>query len=85
MYQPQSPDTSASADRMQFDILRRMSPQQRLALMTELTLTAQRLAFLGLRSRYPDATDDEIWLRLAAHRLGAERVAKIYGWRPDDE
>jgi hypothetical protein len=85
MYEPQSSDTSEEADRIQFEMLRGMSPQERLALMTELTLSAQRLAFAGLRLRYPNASDDEIWLRLAARRLGIETVRKIYGWRPDEE
>ncbi len=85
MYEPQSSDTSEEADRIQFEMLRQMSPQARLALMTELTLSAQRLAFAGLRSRYPNASDDDIWLRLAARRLGHETVRKIYGWQPDDE
>jgi hypothetical protein len=85
MYVPQSSDTGEEADRIQFEMLRQMSPQARLALMTELTLSAQRLAFAGLRLRYPNASDDDIWLRLAARRLGVETVRKIYGWQPDDE
>lgn len=62
-----------------------MSAQERLALMTEITLAVQRLAFTGLRSKHPNDTDDEIWLRLAAKRLGADYVAKIYGWHADAE
>ena len=85
MYEPQSPDTDEKADRVQFDILRQMSPLERLALMRELTRSAQRLAFTGLRLQYPNASDDEIWLRLAARRLGDETVWKIYGWRADME
>lgn len=85
MYEPQSSDTAETADRVQFEILRQMSPHARLALMTELTLSAQRLAFAGVRLRYPNASDDEIWLRLAARRLGDEMVRKIYGWHPGAE
>jgi hypothetical protein len=85
MYVPQSSDTGEKADRFQFDMLRRMSPSERAVLMTELTLSAQRLAFAGLRLRHPNASDDEIWLRLAARRLGAETVRKVYGWKLDDE
>ncbi len=44
----------------------------------ELTLGVQRLAFAGIRQREPHLTDDEIWLELAARRLGADVVAKIY-------
>lgn len=85
MYKPQSSDTSEAADRIQFEILRRMSPAERGQLMTEMTLAVQRLAFAGMRERHPDATDDEIWLRLAVERLGRETVRKVYGSAPDDE
>ena len=48
-----------------------------------MTIAVQRLAFAGLRDQYPNASDDELWLRLAARRLGPELVKKIYGWEAD--
>ena len=85
MYQPQSRDTSEAADRIQFDLLRRMTPNERAQRMAELTRMVQQLAFAGMRARYPEATDDEIWLRLAAQRLGRETMRKVYGWDPGEE
>lgn len=73
-------DTTPEAREKQFELLRAMSPSQRAEIMTGLTLAVQRLAFLGMRERYPDASDDEIWLRLAARRLGRDVVKKIYGF-----
>jgi len=52
--------------------------------MTALTLMVQELAFTGMRMRHPEASDDEIWLRLAVDRLGAEVVKKVYGFEATD-
>jgi hypothetical protein len=73
-------DTSAAADRMQFERLRAMSPEERGEILTSLTLAVQELAIAGLRQRYPEATEDELWLRLAVRRLGADVVQRVTGW-----
>lgn len=62
--------------------LREMSERQRAEILTGLTLSVQQLAFVGMRERYPQAADDEIWLRLAVSRLGPEMVRKAYGRVP---
>jgi len=71
---------NADGERVRLDILKRMSPAQKIALMTELTLAVQQLAFAGARRADPAASDDEIWLRLATRRLGRNTVRKIYGF-----
>lgn len=77
-------DTTPDAREKQLELLRAMSPSQRAEIMTGLTFATQRLAFLGMRERYPDASDDEIWLRLAAQRLGPDIVRRIYGFDAED-
>ena len=77
-------DTSARADEVQFELLRAMTPQKRGEIFTGLTLAVQDLAIAGLRLRYPDATDDELQLRLAAGRLGDDVVWRVWGWSPDE-
>lgn len=72
-------DTPKKIWDLQFDLLRRKTPEERLEMARQMTLAVQRLAFAGLRARYPDLPDDEIWLKLAAHRLGREVVRKVYG------
>ncbi len=61
------------------ELLRAMSGQERLRIARALTLGVQRLAFAGLRQTYPDLPDDELWLELAARRLGLDVVRKVYG------
>lgn len=85
MRRAQSRDTSLDADDVQFEILRRMTPVERAALMTELTLAVQDLAMAGMRARHPNASDDELRLRLAVHRLGADTVRKVWGFEVKDE
>jgi len=85
MYKPQSLDTSEEIDRLQFARYREMSVEERLNIVAQLNAMVQRLAFDAMRERYPNATDDEIWLRLAAARLGRDTVRKVYGWDPGDE
>ncbi len=68
------------AEQVQIDLLRAMTPAQKLELVRSMTLAVQRLAFIGLRDLYPDATEDELWLRLAARRLGPDLMKKVYGW-----
>jgi hypothetical protein len=77
-------DTSAHADEVQCAILRSMTPQQKAEIFTGLTLAVQELAMAGLRQQFPDASEDELRLRLAARRLGNDLVRRIWGWAPDE-
>jgi hypothetical protein len=61
------------------ELLRAMTGEERLRIARELTLGVQQLAFAGLRQRHPDLDDDELWLKLAARRLGVDVVRKVYG------
>jgi predicted alpha-1,6-mannanase (GH76 family) len=72
-------DTSPAAQAVQDELIRRKTGEERLRMAQEMTLAMQHLAFAGLRARYPDLPDDEIWLKLAAARLGRDTVRKVYG------
>lgn len=78
-------DTSPEADRVQFDLLRAMTPVQRAERMSALTLAVQQLACAGIKQRYPEASDEETWLRLAAQRLGRDTMRAVYGFDPELE
>ena len=51
------------AYRVQLDLLRKMSPEDKLEHVRAMTIAVQRLAFVGLRDQYPNASDDELALR----------------------
>ncbi len=72
-------DTPKKVWDLQFELLRQKTGEERWEIARELTLFVQQLAFAGLRSQYPTLPDDEIWLKLAARRLGVDVVRKVYG------
>ena len=81
-YVPQSRDTSEKFERFWFDRLRTMEPWQKLEMVARLNRQTQALALTGLRMRYPDATERELRLRLAATRYDREIILRAFGWAP---
>jgi regulator of sirC expression with transglutaminase-like and TPR domain len=63
---------------MQTDILRRMSPEQRLQIVADLNRTVDAMAEAGIRSAFPDASDREVFLRLAVRKLGYQLARTAY-------
>lgn len=84
-FQMQSRDTSTQAEAVQIELWRRMSPAQKASQLSQLCLCVQQLALAGLRSRYPEANEQELFLRLAATRLDRETMVRVYGWDPERE
>lgn len=56
-----------------------------LAIVAELYRDSQRLAEIGVRMRYPGATDREVMLRLASLRNGRDVMIEAFGWDPEIE
>lgn len=81
---PQSADTDEASDRLQFQIYASWSPAKKLERMQEIWEEARALSFAGLRQRYRNATEDELFLREAGLRLGDELMTKVYGRRWTD-
>lgn len=76
-------DTTLREEERYFEHLRSMTYAQRGELMTAITFAVQDLAMASMRLDYPNATDRELWLRLAAKRLGNDVVGRIWGWSLD--
>lgn len=74
-------DTSTDARRVQQALYASMTPAEKLKRMSELTLAVSRLALAGLAARYPRESRQELLLRLARLRLGADLVDRVYGAR----
>lgn len=72
-------DTSPETERVLFTLLRDMPAWRKLDLVAQLNQTVRELALRGLRERYPQADEAEIWRRLADLVLGAELAEKAYG------
>jgi hypothetical protein len=80
----QSIDTSSEAELVQLRAWRAMSPRRKARQITELTRTACGLSLAGLRQRYPESSEKEWFLRLAAMRLDRETMIRVYGWDPHE-
>jgi hypothetical protein len=71
-------DTSADIEQRQVDAWRRLSPLERLRLVSDTTRAAMNLSLAGIRHRHPHASERECFLRAAAIRLGVDTVRRIY-------
>jgi hypothetical protein len=72
-------DTSPEAWRVFIDMHRKMSPHEKLDRTFELRDLGRALCEAGIRSRYPEASDREIFLRLTERMLSPDLFRKVYG------
>jgi hypothetical protein len=72
-------DTSPEAWRVYLDIIRQMTPAQKMRRTLEWSAEIRLFAEAGLRERFPQADEREIFLRSARMRLGADLFRKVYG------
>ena len=75
-------DTDLAAMAVWLDLLRSRSDDQRIAALFELIGFAWEMAEMGVRSRYPNATDREVFLRTAALHLSRDEMIRAYQWDP---
>jgi hypothetical protein len=73
-----SADTTADIEDRQVEAWRRLSPAERLHLANEASRAATAMALAGIRHRYPNASERECFLRLAAIRLGVDTARRLY-------
>ena len=71
-------DTSSEAERVQVELWRRMSALDKARVLTEITRAAEELSLVGIRQRYPGASDRECMLRLAVLKLGPALTSRVY-------
>jgi hypothetical protein len=78
-------DTSPEAWKVYLEAQKRLTPGEKLRRAVGYSTFLRALAEAGLRRRYPQAGEREIFLRAARQRLGLELFHKAYGCElPDD-
>ena len=82
---PLSSDTTPEAQRKQYELMRRLSPEQRLSLAFALTDAMRQLIISDLHHRFPAADANELRRRFIARVLPREVVIKAYGFDPKSE
>lgn len=71
-------DTNRTVERVQLELWRRMSPLDKARAVSGISRAVQELSLLGIRQRYPDASERECELHLAALKLGRELAFRAY-------
>lgn len=82
---PLSSDTTPEAQAKQYELMRRLSPEQRLSMAFALTDAMRQLVMADLKHRFPKADEDEIRRRFIARVLPREDVIRAYGFDPKAE
>lgn len=74
-----STDTHPKMEALQIQLWRQASPTRKMQMVAQLNASAHTLALMGLRSRYPQASEAELRRRLASLLLGDDLARKVYG------
>ena len=61
-----------------------MAPSKKAQLVAVLTRDCETLAIAGIRQRHPEATPNEIRLRLGGLRIGRDLMIEALGWDPGE-
>jgi hypothetical protein len=80
--QPYS-DTDPRAMEVWLDLLRKKPAGDKIKLTLDLSRFALQMSETGVRSRYPEAGEREVFLRTAALHLSRDLMIQAYGWDPD--
>jgi hypothetical protein len=75
-------DTPPHVQRMLIAGYRKMTPQQKLQRVSELTKAVQQLALARIRKQYGEISEREQRLRLAALWLNRETMIRVFDWDP---
>ena len=77
-------DTPLASRRRYEELLRRMTPAQRVAAVGGLCRGVRRALVLSLRAAHPGAPEAELRARIAARLDGREAALRLFGSIPDD-
>ncbi len=80
---PEFTDTDPRAMEVWLDLLRRKTPGERLSAALGLTDLALKMTETGVRALYPNASERDVFLRVAARHLPRELMLRAYGWDPE--
>ncbi len=72
-------DTSPEAWRVFLEAQRRLTPGQKIVRALHHSEFRRSLVLAGLRRRFPEASEREIFLKYARQKLGKELFQKVYG------
>lgn len=77
-------DTVPAQQEAYFERLRKLSPEERLRIVTRLNRGARRMALVGLRMRHPRASEEDLRVRLFVRLHGRALAQRLFGSIPED-
>ena len=78
-------DTPSHIQEMIIEGYRRMSPQEKLKRVSELTKAVQQLALARIKKQYGPISEREQQLRLASLWLDRETMIRVFQWDPREK
>ena len=78
-------DTPPHIQEMIIEGYRRMSPQEKLKRVSELTKAVQQLALARIKKQYGPISEREQQLRLASLWLDRETMIRVFQWDPREK
>lgn len=85
MHPEEFTDTDPRAMEVWLELLRKMPAGEKLAVVLGGAQFLLQLYEMGVRSMYPEASDHEVLLRVAARHLPRELMIRAYGWDPEND
>ncbi|HXP83522.1 MAG TPA: hypothetical protein VN841_02310 [Bryobacteraceae bacterium] len=76
-------DTEPHALEVWLELLRSKTPGERIAATLGLTSFALQMSEMGVRRMHPEASDREVFLRVAARHLPRDLMIRAYKWDPE--
>lgn len=77
-------DTSPAQQEAYFQRLRALSASERLQIVSRLNRGVRRIAVAGIRLQHPEASEDEVRVRLIVRLHGREIGERLFGTVPHD-
>ena len=77
-------DTSPAADARYHELLRAMPPERRLEAAMKLTQAVRQLALAGIQELFPEASDEELRVRLTVRLYGRTVAERLFVSVPAD-
>jgi hypothetical protein len=77
-------DTSPAQQELYFERLRQLTPLERLQIVSRLNRGVRRMAMAGIRLRHPNASDDEVRIRLVVRLYGRAAAERLFAEVPAD-
>jgi len=82
---PLSHDTTPQMQHKHYEMMRKLSSEQKLSMAFALTDATRQLILADLRHRFPRASEEEIRRRFIARVLPRQDVIRAYGFDPRAE